>query len=30
MLVTIKPDAMHTFTLSIEGENYYYKVHRIR
>jgi hypothetical protein len=30
MLVTIKPDAMHTFVLTIADENYMYKVHRIR
>jgi hypothetical protein len=29
MLVTISPDAMHTFSLMVEGENLYYKVHRI-
>lgn len=29
MLVTISPDAMHTFILIVEGENLYYKVHRI-
>jgi len=30
MLVTIKPDAMHTFILTLFDENYMYKVHRIR
>ena len=30
MLATIKPDAMHTYILTILGENYIYKVHRIR
>jgi len=30
MLVTIKPDAMHTFILTLSDENYMYKVHRIR
>jgi hypothetical protein len=30
MLVTIKPDAMHTFVLTLHDENYMYKVHRIR
>jgi hypothetical protein len=29
MLVSISPDAMHTFILVVEGENLYYKVHRI-
>jgi hypothetical protein len=29
MLVTISPDAMHTFSLIVEGENRLYKVHRI-
>jgi hypothetical protein len=30
MRVTIKPAAMRTFYLTISGENYMYKVHRIR
>lgn len=30
MLVTIKPDAMHTYVLMLSDENYFYKVHRIR
>ena len=30
MLVTIAPDAMHTFTLTVAGESRYYKVKRIR
>jgi hypothetical protein len=30
MLVTIAPDAMHTFTLTVAGENRIYKVKRIR
>jgi len=30
MVVTIKPDAMHTYVLTLEDENYMYKVHRIR
>jgi len=30
MEVTIAPDAMHTFILKVAGENYMYKVHRIR
>ena len=30
MLVTITPDAMHTYMMTIAGENYMYKVHRIR
>jgi hypothetical protein len=29
MLVTVQPDAMHTYILTILGENYMYKVHRI-
>jgi hypothetical protein len=28
--VTIRPDAMHTYVLTLEDENYMYKVHRIR
>ena len=27
---TIKPDAMHTYILTLFDENYMYKVHRIR
>jgi len=30
MLVTIKPDAMRTFTLTVAGETRFYKVRRIR
>ena len=30
MLVTIKPDAMHTYILTLFDENYMYNVHRIR
>jgi hypothetical protein len=30
MRVTIKPDAMHTFVLTLADQNYMYKVHRIR
>jgi hypothetical protein len=30
MQVTIAPDAMHTFLLTVAGENRVYKVHRIR
>ena len=30
MLVTIAPDALHTFTLTVAGESRYYKVKRIR
>jgi hypothetical protein len=30
MLITIAPDAMHTFTMTVEGENRIYKVKRIR
>jgi hypothetical protein len=30
MLVTITPDAMHIFILTLHDENYMYKVHRIR
>jgi len=30
MLVTIRPDAMHTYVLTLSDENYMYKVHRIR
>jgi hypothetical protein len=30
MLVTIAPDAMHTFTLTVAGETRFYKVKRIR
>jgi hypothetical protein len=30
MRVTIKPDAMHTYVLMVAGEDYIYKVHRIR
>jgi hypothetical protein len=30
MVVTIKPDAMHTYVLTLSDENYMYKVHRIR
>jgi hypothetical protein len=30
MLVTIAPDAMHTFSLTIAGEDRFYKVKRIR
>jgi hypothetical protein len=30
MLVTIAPDAMHTYKLTVDGEAYFYKVHRIR
>lgn len=30
LLVTIAPDAMHTFTLTVAGENRIYKVKRIR
>ncbi|HET7085627.1 MAG TPA: hypothetical protein VFI23_12700 [Rhizomicrobium sp.] len=30
MLVTIKPDMMNTFIMTIYGENYMYKVHRVR
>jgi hypothetical protein len=30
MRVTIRPDAMHTYVLMVAGEDYYYKVHRIR
>jgi len=30
MRVTIKPDSMHTYILMVDGEDYYYKVHRIR
>jgi len=29
-LVTILPDAMHTFTMTVSGEDRIYKVHRIR
>jgi len=29
MRVTIKPDAMHTFMMTLSGEDYMYKVHRI-
>ena len=29
MLVTISPDAMHTFILEVSGENHVYKVRRI-
>ena len=29
MLVTIKPDAMHTFIMTLSGEDYMYKVRRI-
>jgi hypothetical protein len=29
-LVTISPDAMHTFTMTVSGEERFYKVHRIR
>ena len=29
MLVTIKPDAMHTFMMTLSGEDYMYKVRRI-
>lgn len=28
--VTIKPDVMHTYVLTLEDQNYMYKVHRIR
>jgi hypothetical protein len=30
MLVTIAPDAMHTFTMTVAGEDHMYKVKRIR
>ena len=30
VLVTIAPDAMHTFTMTVEGEQRFYKVRRIR
>jgi hypothetical protein len=30
MRVTIKPDSMHTYVLTLEDENYLYKVERIR
>jgi len=30
MAVTITPDAMHTFIMTVSGENYMYKVHRTR
>jgi len=30
MEVTITPDAMHTFIMTVAGEGYMYKVHRIR
>jgi hypothetical protein len=30
MEVTITPDTMHTFIMTVSGENYMYKVHRIR
>jgi hypothetical protein len=30
MLVTIAPDAMHTFTMTVSGESRFYKVRRIR
>jgi hypothetical protein len=30
MQVTISPDTMHTFILEVSGEQYIYKVHRIR
>ena len=30
MAVTITPDAMHTFVMTVSGENYMYKVHRTR
>lgn len=30
MLVTISPDAMHTFSLSVAGDERFYKVKRIR
>ncbi|HEX4635890.1 MAG TPA: hypothetical protein VH189_06890 [Rhizomicrobium sp.] len=30
MRVTIKPDTMHIYVMTILGENYMYKVHRIR
>lgn len=30
MLVTIAPDAMHTFTMTVAGESRMYKVKRIR
>jgi hypothetical protein len=30
MLVTIAPDAMHTFTMTVSGEECIYKVRRIR
>ena len=30
MAVTITPDAMHTFIMTVQGEGYMYKVHRIR
>jgi hypothetical protein len=30
MRVTIRPDSMHTYVLMVAGEDYYYKVHRIR
>jgi hypothetical protein len=29
-LVTIAPDAMHTFTMTVSGESRIYKVHRLR
>ena len=30
MAVTITPDAMHTFIMTVQGEGYMYKVHRVR
>ncbi|HET7085665.1 MAG TPA: hypothetical protein VFI23_12890 [Rhizomicrobium sp.] len=30
MLVTIAPDAMHTFTMTVDGESRFYKVRRIK
>jgi len=30
MRVTIRPDSMHTYILMVAGEDYYYKVHRVR
>jgi hypothetical protein len=30
MLVTIAPNAMHTFNMTVDGETRFYKVRRIR
>jgi hypothetical protein len=30
MAVTITPDAMHTYIMTVQGEGYMYKVHRVR